>query len=216
MAIVAVTGMRIEAKIARRAGIHAIVAAGSPERRAAAIAQAVREGATRLISFGISGGLDPSFASGALLLPEAVSDETGAAYTCDAAWRKSLAIHAQGGTIFGASTIVGGAAAKKSLFEQTHAAAVDLESGFVACAGVPFIAVRAIADPAWLDLPPAALVGLDESGGVGLAAVMRSVIAAPGQFSALVRLMFDTRRALAALARAAPLVHSAAMGRKPA
>jgi adenosylhomocysteine nucleosidase len=107
--------------------------------------------------------------------------------------------------VFGGSEIVSRAEDKRALHDTTGAVAVDLESAGVArlCgdAGVPFAIIRAIGDPAERDLPPAALVGLKPDGQVDLAAVLRSVLLAPGQIPALVRVALDTQLALAALKR---------------
>jgi hypothetical protein len=92
------------------------------------------------------------------------------------------------------------------LFQRTGAVAVDLESGAVARAatkaGIPFIVLRAIADSATRDLPPAARIGLDAQGRATLGTVLGSVLSHPGQLPALIRLALDTRVALKALARA--------------
>jgi adenosylhomocysteine nucleosidase len=94
------------------------------------------------------------------------------------------------------------------------ALAVDLESDIVARAaaeaGIPFAALRAIADPVERDLPPAALLPLAADGRPDLAGVFASVLRRPRQLAALLGLRQEMRRALRALARAAPLLHSLA------
>lgn len=110
------------------------------------------------------------------------------------------------GAIYGGATIVAKIADKASLAARTGALAVDLESGptarVAAEAGIPFIALRAIADPAWRGLPPAALLPLDADGRPDLAAVLASIAKRPGQIPGLVLTALDTRAALQALLRA--------------
>lgn len=110
--------------------------------------------------------------------------------------------------LLGATRIVAARNAKAELHRRTGAAAVDLESGAVAAVaqrlGRPFLALRAVADPAGFALPPAALVGIDSAGRTALLPVLLSILRRPGQLADLVRLAHHSRRALDALARAAP------------
>jgi nucleoside phosphorylase len=110
------------------------------------------------------------------------------------------------GAIYGGTAIVFDIAEKARLHAQTGALAVDLESGPVARvaveAGVPFAALRAIADPAWRGLPPAALLALDEGGRPRLAAVFGSIVKNPVQIPGLIATALATRAALSALLRA--------------
>ncbi len=206
MTTIVVTGLEAEARIARRAGLRAIVANGTPGRRVAAIAQAIAEGATGLISFGIAGGLDPRLAPGTVLLPGTVHTEAGEAYDTDAPWRRRLMSHIPGaisGAIYGAETVVARVAEKKSLFDRTKAIAVDLESAAVARAaaqaGIPFIVLRSIADPAHRNLPQAAVLGLTGEGKVAYGAVFGHLARRPHQFPGLLFVALDARRALAAI-----------------
>jgi hypothetical protein len=87
----------------------------------------------------------------------------------------------------------------------TGAAAVDMESFLSVDAAVthdlPFAAVRVVADPSHRALPPAAIGTLLADGTPDLSAVMRSVLAQPGQLTSLIRLAFDARAARATLTR---------------
>jgi len=206
MGDVAVTGMAAEAKLARAIGWAALVIGGTPAQREAMVARGIADGATRLISFGIAGGLAPGLAPGALLLPKAVCIESGDTIPVDEKWRAAVAARlgpAEPGLLLGEAAIVASAAAKRALFRSTGAVAADLESGAVARAAsrakIPFLVLRAVADPADRDLPEAALVGLDERGGVALGAVLRSILRRPGQIPALLRVSRDTSRAFRTL-----------------
>ncbi len=137
MAIIAVTGLRAEARIAQRAGLSVVCAGGMPAHTAAALGQAIGGGA----------------------------------------------LHA-----------------------RTGAVAVDLESAVVALAaaeaGLPFLVLRAIADPAERGLPAAARIRLKPDGAPDLGKILASLLVGPGQIGALIRLADDTRRALRTLSRA--------------
>jgi hopanoid-associated phosphorylase len=209
--IAALTGLAAEAEIARRAGLTA-TATGGGARTLAAAERLLAEGATALVSFGIAGALAPDLAPGALLLPRRVLAEDGDAFVVDAALHARLAVAlglvADERDLLGAQRIVGAPADKAALHRRTGAAAVDLESGYVAAAaarrGRPFIVLRAVADPAGFALPRAAAVGLDAAGNVAIAPVLRALLRAPWQIGALVRVALHTRHALATLSRAVP------------
>ncbi len=204
MRLRAITGMTSEARIAERAGIEAMASGG-----VAATTEMLIRDADRLISFGIAGALAPRLVPGTLLLPHDVIDENGARYPIDAAWRsrvlaalRSAGLVAEEGTLIGTSEAAASVTQKAGLFARTGAIAVDLESHIVARAAKPFLVLRAVADPASRDLPPAALVGLAPSGAPAIGAVLVSLAWDPTQLPALLRLAGDSRRALSALGSA--------------
>ncbi len=210
----AVTGLAAEARIIRRTGWRAVAAGGDAARTAAAIAGLIAEGASGLISFGIGGGLDPALASGSLVLPLAVQDEAGTRLPVDCAWHDAVAaalaqagIAATSGDVLGAEEIVATPENKRSL-HTGGAVIADLESHLVAraaaAAGIPFLVLRAVADPAGHGVPPAARMGLDAEGRAALGPVPRSLLRQPAQLPALLRIAGETRAALRALRRAAP------------
>lgn len=214
MRAIAITGLAAEARVARRLGLRAVAAGGNADRTTAEIERLVAAGASGFVSFGICGGLDPALASGTMLLPAAARSETGERYAVDQAWHDALmaTLRAAGlsvstGDILGAAAIVHTPARKAALFRESGTVAVDLESHLVAraarAAEIPFVIVRAVADPAGRGLPAAALVGLDAEGRVALGAVLSSIARRPGQIPALLQVALDTRRALGALFRGA-------------
>ncbi|MDB5405720.1 MAG: hypothetical protein JWL84_632 [Rhodospirillales bacterium] len=209
MAVIAVTGLRAEAAIARRAGLAIVCAGGVPERTSLALDEALEHGAEGLISFGLAGGLAPQLRPGALIVPSQIIDPDGRRLPVDQAWAAGIRrlTGALDGTLLGGRTPAVSAAAKAALFARTGALAVDLESLAVARAaglrGLPFIAVRAIADSANRDLPPAALITLRQDGTADLARILWSVARQPGQIAGLIHLAWDAGRALGALRRAA-------------
>jgi hopanoid-associated phosphorylase len=213
MATGAVTGLAAEAEIARQAGLVAAAGAGTPDGTERAIRNLIEQGVPGLVSFGIAGGLAPSLGSGTLIAPAAVRGVDDEAHWVDVEWHARLtrAAHAAGiplvvGGILGGEKIAASAAEKARLHYATHAIAVDLESHRVARAAerarIPFLVFRVIADAAHRDLPPAALVPLTRSGHPSIR-VLGSIVARPGQISALLTLAHETRAALQALERAA-------------
>jgi adenosylhomocysteine nucleosidase len=194
-----------EARIAARFGSPVRAGGGTPAGAGAAAAELVRRGATALVSFGLAGGLDPALRPGSVVIPSVVL-AGGDALVADAGLAARFG-GVTGHTLLAGSAIAADAAAKRRLHAATGAHAIDLESGAVARVaaghGLPFAVVRAICDPAERDLPPAALIALDPDGGIGLLAVLRSVLRHPGQIPALLALARDAalaRRALAGLA----------------
>jgi len=205
--ILCASGLAAEARIARAAGLHTIVGAGNPRRIAELVAASAQK-ATCLVSFGVAGGLAPHLAPGDVILSTEV-------FADDRCWRPdprfaadiaALArrIGATAGAVLGAATILATAADKRRAWEDTGALAADLESAAVAraaaAAGIPFLVLRTIADPALRALPPAALIPLAADGSPAIGRVVAEVLRRPRQIAALFGL---ARRALAALSGAA-------------
>jgi hopanoid-associated phosphorylase len=207
MAVIAVTGLRAEARIARRAGLSIVCAGGVPARTAAALNEAIGEGVSGLVSFGMCGGLAPALAPGTLVCARTVIASDGMRYPVDEAWRARIIglVEAVDGGVFGSDAIVGTAAEKAALHARTGAICVDLESAVAAEAAarakLPFIVIRAIADPAERDLPSAAYIALTPDGAPDLGRILASVLREPGQISGLVRLAREARLALRTLSR---------------
>lgn len=207
-----VVGLAAEARIARRLGLAVAIGGGTASGAEVAARRMVRAGAVGLISFGLAGGLDPALRPGAIVIASGVlcqadggasADANGVArpmrrFATDTALSSRLG-GATGHIMLGSDMIVTRADAKRTLWQTTGAAAVDVESGAVARVatehGLPFAVLRAICDPAERDLPPAALIALDRRGAIGLARVTASVVARPSQMSALMALAADAAAA---------------------
>ena len=213
MKVGAVTGLAAETKLARRAGFMARPSGGVAAQTTAIAESLLREGAEALISFGLAGALAPGLAPGALLVPRAVLDETGARYAIDREWRVRIAeaLRRAGWSIeerdlLGAREVAASLARKAELHRITGAVAIDLESDLVAQAaanaGRPFIVLRAVADRATQALPDAAVHGLAPNGKPALGRILLSVGRDPRQIPALIKLAGDARRGLDALGSA--------------
>jgi adenosylhomocysteine nucleosidase len=178
----------------------------------------VAAGVRALMSFGLAGGLDPALATGTVLLPQEVVSPEGWVLPTARDWRARLS-----GAVAASCTVCGGRlltcreplaspADKATAFRHSAAAAVDLESFAVAAVaarhGLPFLAVRAIADTALDGLPrsliAAAAGASDVPMGRLLGALVREPADLPG-FIRLVRRYSASSRALKTVARSGAL-----------
>lgn len=177
-----------------------------PRRAAEAAGALIEAGAGALLSCGLAGGLDPALPPGSILIADTVLDEQGAAWPTDPAWRQSLAARlAQGyaGALVSVTAPVAQPSDKNRLRRARGARAVDMESAAVARVaahhGVPFAALRVIADPAWAALPRAALCALDGTGRVRAGRLAAALLRRPADTLGLLRLARYNRRAEAGL-----------------
>lgn len=204
--VLCTTGLEAEAKIARRAGLSVVVGGGD-HRRTVEVVEEAASGAECLVSFGIAGALKPGLRAGDIIVSTEVVD-------VDRRWLSSDAIRprlgelaaeigAIEGPVLGARLAVATKADKRRAWRETGAIAVDLESVVVARAaaalGIPFVVLRAVADPAARELPPAALVPLNGDGTPALGQVLASVLARPRQLPTLLTVAREARQALQAL-----------------
>ena len=208
-------GLVSEADILRHAApadaqpLVAITAARPANTRACA-ERLVAQGATCIVSFGLAGALDPHLAPGTLLLPTRVIGPDRTAHETDATWRRRLEAMAGAescNTLLGSDSVVTTAADKARLCRETGAAAVDMEShvaaSVAASAKLPFLVVRAVADPATRAIPQAAMAGLDAEGRTLVLPVILALTKRPSQLPGLLRLAADSRAGFDALRRVA-------------
>jgi adenosylhomocysteine nucleosidase len=204
--VLCTTGLEAEAKIARRAGLRAVVGAGD-HRRTVKVVEEAASAAECLVSFGIAGALKPGLRAGDIILSTDVVDEDRRWLTSDSIRPRIAAlaeeIGALDGPVLGAQLPVATKRDKRAAWKATGAVAVDLESVVVARAaaalGIPFVVLRAIADPAVRELPPAALVPLADDGTPALGQVIASVLTRPRQLPTLLTVAREARQALQAL-----------------
>jgi hopanoid-associated phosphorylase len=202
--VIAVTGVKFEARIAAAPGV--VVLCGSdPLVLRASLRAALTKGASGVISFGTAGGLAPDLTVGRFVVASAIVKDQIRLFT-DPVWSEMLLRvlpHPVHGEIAGVEAPVAHPAAKRSLRDRTGACAIDMES-FIAAQiavefAVPFVACRVIIDAAETGLPHAALAGFRGDGSVNMAAVVGALVRHPGDLPALVRLGRDARAARAAL-----------------
>jgi hopanoid-associated phosphorylase len=162
-----------------------------------------------VISFGVAGGLDPSLRSGDIV----VATEVMAG---DARWLAGLSLSEQQiasialgrrrvvrGGLAGVEEVVVAQSCKAALRSETGAAAVDMEShiaaAYAAENGVPFAALRVIADPATRTLPALARNAIKPNGEIDLRKVLSGLARNPKSLRALVSTGLDFNRALRSL-----------------
>lgn len=210
--ILAVVGMRSEAALLPRE-MPVIVSGGDPARLRELL-RAAPEGLAGVLSFGIAGGLDPTLICGDLVVATRVRG-AGGAYAADPRWSAALARHcgARLGMVAGSPAVVGEPARKRVLRAATGAIVVDLETeaaaAFAASRGLPFAALRAVADTAEEVLPRAAAVGLTRDGRPAAGKVALALLRQPQELPALLTVARRSRVALQALGGARDAVRQA-------
>lgn len=209
--IAIVVGMRSEGRIANISRDLTIVGGGSSAQVEAGLTRAMREAKSQgrplqgILSFGVAGGLAAELRPGDIVLPQAIHAGEEA-YSCHAGWQASLARQlprAFGGALVGVDAPVGAPEAKRRLHRDVGAMAVDMESHgaarFAMSRGLPFAALRAIADPQSRALPPAALVGMKSDGSADILAVLGALARGPRQMGGLIQTALDAKAGMAAL-----------------
>ena len=199
-----VTGLPAEARLLRGLAFRVAIGGGSPAGAEAAARRLVGDGALALVSFGLSGGLQPGLRPGEILIPGEIRLVSGERFPTEPALSRRLG-GATTHVILGGDRVAGDPDEKLRLWRLTGAAAGDLESGAVASVaaeyGLPCAALRVICDPANRRLPPAALAALDHGGNIAIGAMLRALAADPWQITGLLALAADAFAARRALIR---------------
>jgi hopanoid-associated phosphorylase len=220
MAVLVVTGVAREAKIAAGPGVETICSGGSPARLRSLLARYDPSNITTVMSFGIAGGMNPGLESGTVIVADAVLAD-GTRWAADTRITDALVralSQAQGlsllrATILGVDLALLDPAAKSAARAKTGAAIVDMESHiaaeYAAGRGLPFGAVRVVCDPASHSLPPLVNEALNPDGSVSLKGVFGSLRRNPGQIGDLIRLARDSQIAFGALAKAGKVLQAA-------
>jgi len=162
----------------------------------------IREGVSALAVLGVSGGLDPSLKTGDLVVGQTVLEESGKGSGC--VWEGSSAyvesayenltakgVSAHMGTVITAEGAVLSAERKQSIYRETHALAVDMESSAVGQtatgAGLAFFLLRAICDTSDQNIPEELFLCLDPSGKTCLSPLINSLLRRPSLMAELLR-----------------------------
>ncbi len=184
-----------------------------PEAAAKAASELLTEGCAALLSFGLAGGLDPRLRPGAVVVAEAIVTDRGELFSTDTAWRRRVIQRLTPGSVVSEGRLVASDRPLLSVTEKRDGraripvVAVDMESHAVARAAqrsrVPFMAIRAVADPAERTIPAWLAATIGNNGRPRLRVVAKGVLAHLSDVPRLFRLARDQRAALAALRRVA-------------
>ena len=201
-----------------REGVTLSVSGVGPRRAGLAAGALLERGATALLSWGSAGGLSPKLFPGSLILPKIIIASDRSVYHADLSWHTDLCnrlrrhVEFHTGALAESATVVQTSAEKAILFKQTGAVGVDMESAAVAAvaqhAGVPFVAVRVVADSTDITLPRSAVNACDEFGRLNFLKLIRGVAGRPKELFSLFRLARDYRAAQKTLALVARLTGS--------
>lgn len=216
-----VVGMKAEAERALAPSLalpvafqpKVFVSGASPTRAYEGAKALIVEGVDALLSFGLAGGLDPMLSTGDIVVAELVVLPDGSRVGTDATWRAQLREALVGlgrisvGDIVGQDRAITTTREKAVLELRTGAGAVDMESHATARAareaGLPFMALRVILDPASRSIPWTALAGLGPDGDTRLWPVIGRLIIKPWELPGLVALGRAQAQALDVLGRLA-------------
>lgn len=191
------------------AGALVLVCGMGPKRARQAAKALLNSGAGSLVSWGAAGGLDPALAPGDLVLPEAVLSPTGLTFQAEAAWLDRLRGRAKSvvrtceGTLAGSTQALAKPEEKARVFRQTRAAAVDMESFAIAEVareqGIPFLAIRAVADAAETELPRCVAAAVQGEGRIRLLDLGVALLKRPADLPGVLRLAGQFRAAMKTL-----------------
>ncbi|MCI0732510.1 MAG: phosphorylase [Methylococcaceae bacterium] len=185
-----------------------------PDRAVAGAAGLIRQGCNALVSWGCSAAIWTELNAGDLVIPERVLSANGEVFAADRAWRGALlarlagrrTIHA--GSITESPTIVATAADKRIVRSRTGAIALDMESAAIARLAarhdLPFVTIRAIADPASMDLPKPVVLALKQNGDLKIALLLALIARYPNSIPGLIQLAISfqaAQRSLRQIAR---------------
>jgi len=163
----------------------------------------VSEGVSALASIGLAGGLSPELKAGHIVVASDVliieGDESRWSWKAEKAVAelanavlRSDGIDFRNGTILTTQQAILTRDHKASLFKQTRALAVDMESAAVARvadrADIPFFGMRAVCDPASVSVPGELFNCLDQNGNIRISGVLRVLARRPTLLGDILRL----------------------------
>ena len=205
-----ITGLQTEARIARVAKRARVLCRGmGPKRAREAAEELVRAGVSGLVSFGYAAGLAAEARPGLLVVPARIVADGGGEIATDLLWRERLLGRLAGHVACSDAPL---AAVKQPLLSyldkaaawaRMQAIAADMESAAIAAvarrARLPFIALRAVVDPAEFPLPTAALMAVDKDGRLRPFRLLKAIWRQPRQIKALKELAGHAKKARASL-----------------
>ncbi|MDD5274666.1 MAG: phosphorylase [Methylovulum sp.] len=173
----------------------------------------ISKGATQLISWGCAAALDTALMPGDLALVDCLIDVNDDELLVDHNWHeyaKNLLasdVAVRTGSLTESVNIVFAGKEKLHLQLITKAIALDMESVSIARVAqkksLPFLAIRAIVDPADMDLPRAVGYAANAEGDIVLSRLLLFLVLHPVELPRLIRLGFYFNAAKATLKRVA-------------
>lgn len=198
-------------------GIWVALSGTGPNNARSAAEQLIRQGVTVLMSWGCAAGLSDTIRSGDLLIPDSLLANDLPTIATDShlieRFRQGLEgkvrLHRQ--ALFSCDTLIATTQAKRDLFQQTQAVALDMESYFIADvarqAGVICLVVRSVADTVDMSLPTAVVAAIDAQGQVDIKHLLLHLLMRPMAIPELVRLGLRFNRARQTLKIVAKQLH---------
>jgi len=176
----------------------------------------IGENASALLSWGSAGALHSKLSAGNLILPKIVIYPQKGIFSTDDGWHNRLLTRLANQLEVFTDPLAQSLSALKSreekldFLKQNQALAVDMESASVARAAVkaslPFMAIRAIADPLEQNIPASVLRAIDESGRFRPFHLLGSLARRPADFLILNQLRRNFTAARTTLTTVAQLV----------
>lgn len=207
-------GLESEAVIARSVPQSLVASAGARPQKARWLArELVKQGATKLLSFGIAGALEPGLPIGTVIIGTQVKSPDGA-WECDTGTINQLMAslpHAHCGGVWGSEFLIPTAAAKRALYEKSRCLIVDMESQcaaqIAAESHLSLAVVRVVCDHADMNVPPLVMNAIDEDGRVNVPRALWSLVRYPAQIPHLISLGQGTAKALKVLRKASAFLN---------
>lgn len=175
-----------------------ILSGTGPDNASVAAQKLIENGANQLISWGCAGALAPFLKAGDLLIPTVILTEDNQQLETRRDWTKKIintleqAIRCYDGWLFESRSVIHLAQDKMQQHQKTQALAVDMESAALARvaqqAGIPFVAIRSIVDPADLDLPRAISHAMTEKGVISITKLLLYLACHPTELPHLIQL----------------------------
>ncbi len=158
----------------------------------------VLNGASQLISWGCAAALSQDLKPGDLVLADALVTSDGRHINTSRVWLDAAKNHLPDnlsiytGTLAESEHLVSSSQEKQRIHKETTAIALDMESAAIARVaeqyGLPFLILRAIADPATMNLPRAVSYALNADGDVALSKLLLFLAGHPGELPGLIKL----------------------------
>jgi hypothetical protein len=182
------------------------------ERAGNAAQRLIDEGASALVSWGVSAALDNTLRPGALILPRFVLTANGERCAVRRPWHGMLrealypALDFYSGPLIETLEVLTDEQRKLDLAITHNAIAADMESASVARialrSGLAFSVVRAISDTVTMTLPHALVNATDPAGRISPRAIFSEIVLRPHDWYSIARLALGMRAACTTLRKA--------------